>query len=297
MKSDPNHICGICVKLKSLLKAHYKKVNKRISLKELDFNKAQARTYSCLLCAKNFANRHLLKEHLINHPVSGADKPNVKIEIIQDEPESKYAPSEEELETIITTSSRGRRIKKTARKIRVPSLNQISSISGNNFSDDDEENYETDFIIPKEGIKKEKDVVKKRKKSVPKRVKAKKPPKVLEDSGPQTCVICNETFPQLNELHIHMLDHTTTTQDGPITCNLCHHEFKEKKKLINHLRLTHGPRSHKCDHCDFTTNYANTLKVHIENKHTKTYKPTSVRNPEDGLLHCHLCDMKFEKKR
>ena len=93
------HVCGICVKLKSLLKTHYRQVKcaqPKDTIHFDDITVGPRPKYNCLICMKQFRFKSSLQAHLRTHQgVTG-----LKTEIKQEIPDLDYDGETDEHEPL-----------------------------------------------------------------------------------------------------------------------------------------------------------------------------------------------------
>ena len=66
-----------------------------------------------------------------------------------------------------------------------------------------------------------------------------------DDSTPNSCSHCGETFPSLNELIIHVRN--AHLIESPHICQICKLEFKFAARLKEHMRTHSGKKPYECE--------------------------------------------------
>jgi len=103
------------------------------------------------------------------------------------------------------------------------------------------------------------------------------------ETHPYTCEICKMKFVGIRTLRRHMtIEHQSvnlyTKEKKMVPCHICG-KLVGEPSLRGHIKNIHSTEIHKCDYCDFTTNRAMKVRVHMK-KHLRPAKPC----PECGKL-------------
>lgn len=98
-----------------------------------------------------------------------------------------------------------------------------------------------------------------------------------------SCEICKMKFVGIRTLRRHMtMEHQSvnlyTKEKKMVPCHICG-KLVGEPSLRGHIKNIHSTEIHKCDYCDFTTNRAMKVRVHMK-KHLRPAKPC----PECGKL-------------
>lgn len=81
------------------------------------------------------------------------------------------------------------------------------------------------------------------------------------------CDVCSKMFNCKEYMQAHRRGHVNTFE-----CPICHKKFKRKHHLVEHVRV-HEKNGFKCEHCNFVTNYRQSLRRHMHGVHTTNTKP------------------------
>lgn len=74
------------------------------------------------------------------------------------------------------------------------------------------------------------------------RLKHQQPPKIVPP-----CLLCAAKFKTLFHLKLHMEAHQRRSQT--YTCEYCQRQFKNRKLIVQHMKIHSGIMPHKCDKC------------------------------------------------
>lgn len=96
------------------------------------------------------------------------------------------------------------------------------------------------------------------------------------ETHPYSCEICKVKFVGIRTLRRHMtIEHQTenlyTKEKKMVPCHICG-KLVGEPSLRGHIKNIHSTEIHKCDFCDFTTNRAMKVRVHMK-KHLRPAKP------------------------
>ncbi|KAH7707846.1 hypothetical protein AAVH_24919 [Aphelenchoides avenae] len=81
----------------------------------------------------------------------------------------------------------------------------------------------------------------------------------FSDDKPYVCHLCEDRFPQKQQLANHMHVHS---EERPFACTHCPKKYKRKQHLTVHLVVHTGERPFKCPFCEDTFKYQSHMIIH-----------------------------------